>query len=202
MSDADGRREGEPDAELERLRAALYAPDAPAEAAERYRAAVARRAPSVDPAPAVADDGEPAAHPPVGRGRSHRIRSAVAAGALLVAAGLAAVLLAPRPATDVTDAPLRVGPAIWSRTATTAAASPELDGRGGAVLVRLRCRGEGRVLLALDGRVRSLACVPGRFIEDDQYFEGPHDQFLLSLSLVGHPSWTASVHRVPAPVAG
>jgi hypothetical protein len=130
-----------------------------------------------------------------GRSRSRpRLRAALAAGALLLAAGIGVALLAPRPAAE--DQPLRVGPAIWSGHATTAAGSPVLDGRGGPVLVRLRCRGEGRILLAVDGRIRSLACAAGRSIEDDQYFDGSHDRFLLSLSLVGHPAWTASVHRV------
>jgi hypothetical protein len=89
-----------------------------------------------------------------------------------------------------------VGPAIWSGHGTSAASSPELDGHGGPVLVRLTCRGSGGILLALDGRVRSLTCLPGKRIEDDQYFDGAHDGFLLSMSLVGHPEWRASVHRV------
>jgi hypothetical protein len=74
-----------------------------------------------------------------------------------------------------------------------------LQAKGSSLLIRLRCRGDGRILLALDGRVRSLGCVAGRTIRDDQYFDGAHDEFLLSVSLVGHPSWTASVHRVLAP---
>jgi len=188
------------EAELERLRAALYAPDAPPEAAERYRAAVARAAPETgegaepEPDAAAVPTGPPevaVAAPP-----GHRRRTALAAGAVLLAAGAAAVLLAPRPPAVVPDEPTRVGPAIWSAHGVNGASSPELRGGGGPLLVRLRCQGEGRILLAVDSRVRTLECVAGRTVEDAQYFGGTHGDFMLSLSLVGHPAWSASVHRV------
>lgn len=188
-------------AELERLRAALYAPDAPPEAEERYRAALDRATPHPPAAPAPAAEGtaeppstEPAA--PVERRPGHRLRTGFVAGALLLAAGIGAVLLVPRPATEAAARPLRIGAAIWSAHGVNGASSPTLDGRGRALLVRLRCRGDGQVLLAVDGRIRNLTCTAGKTLEDDQYFDGPHGEFLLSLSLVGHPTWAVSVHRV------
>jgi hypothetical protein len=210
MSGTERESDPEAAAELERLRAALYAPDAPEEAAERYRAAVARATPAPAqggieaPADAEAEpnwaDEAPAA-PPVQPRTRHRLRTALVAGGLLLAAAIGTVLLVPHPPAEVPDQPLRVGPALWSGHGVQAASSPDLEGGGGPLLVRLRCRGDGRVLLAVDSRVRGLTCVAGKTIEDDQYFDGPHDGFLLSLSLVGHPTWTASVHRV-LPAAG
>jgi hypothetical protein len=119
-----------------------------------------------------------------------------------VAAVGTSLLLAPHPATEPAVPTPTAGPAIWSGHGTTAASSPELDGRGGPLLVRLSCRGSGSILLAVDGRVRSLTCVPGERLEDDQYFDGAHDAFLLSMSLVGHPEWRVSVHRVRLAPAG
>jgi hypothetical protein len=92
---------------------------------------------------------------------------------------------------------------LWTGHGTAAAASPLLAARGSEVLVRLTCRGPGRILLALDGGVRSLTCRAGTTIRDDQLFTGRHFDVLLSMSLVDHPSWTISVHRVlPTPSAG
>lgn len=205
---ADGGTE--PDGEIERLRAALYAPGAPAEAAERYRAALARATPAPDavPAPAAAAPAEtPAAEEspggPVGAPRSrHRIRSALVAGGLLLAAGIGVVLLVPHPEPEFAAPPLKLGPALWTAHGVNGASSPDLDGGHLPLLVRLRCRGEGRVLLSVDGRVRTLSCAKRRSVEDDQLFDGPHDQFLLALSLVGRPNWSVSVHRVLSPPTG
>lgn len=190
--------DGGRDPELERLRAALYGPGAPPEATERYRAALAAVSASAEP---VEPGTSPAPGPLDAAGRPAalltlrpRLRAALVAGALLLAAVAAALLLAPHPE-PAPPAPT-AGPAIWSGHGTSAASSPELDGRGGPLLVRLSCRGQGRVLLAVDGRVRTLTCTPGRRLQDDQYFDGAHDRFLLSMSLVGHPEWQASVHRV------
>jgi hypothetical protein len=203
---AENGRAGNDDpagAELDRLRRAMYAPGAGPEAAERYR--VALHAAAAEPAVLEASAAEPtdappataAPRPPADR-RSRRLRAALVAGAALVAAAVAAALLAPRP--EPAAAPLRLGPALWSASGTEATSSPALEGKGSALYVRLRCRGEGRVLLALDGRVRSLGCVSRRTYRDDQYFDGAHDEFVLSLSLVGHPAWVVSVHRVLSPI--
>jgi hypothetical protein len=146
--------------------------------------------------------GSPEAAPTVEPRSRHRLRTALVAAGLLVAAGIGVVPLVPHPAPDIAAPPLKLGPALWSAQGVRGASSPDLDGGHRPLLVHLRCRGEGRILLAVDSRVRALTCAKGRSIEDDQYFDGAHDTFLLSVSVVGRPSWSASVHRVLSGSAG
>lgn len=203
-----------PSAEPARLRRDLYLPAPPPQVHERFRAAEQRvadgtalaadalRAVERRPAPtAAAATPLPTGHPVRSSHGGQRLWAAAGACAVLAGAVAAGLALAPRP--PAPDPPLRLGPALWSGHGTTAASSPTLAAEGAEVVVRLTCRGQGRILLALGGSVRSLACRPGTTIRDDQLFTGRHFDVLLSLSLVDHPSWTASVHRVvPAGSAG
>ena len=215
-------RNGEAQTDLAALRRAVYARDAPPDAAEAYAAALAATGGRVPDAaegaagsapPAL--DGEVHAHPRHHRWAAVGAASGVAAtlvlGAVLAgrtagtpaAPGSSATTAAPvapvvpvrtsTPLPDIVPPPVP-GPVLATFTSTSGSVHAQLDAGRRHVLLTAVCGGDGTVSIRLsDGSSMILTCSPGQDALSMLQSEHPLGRFTVTTGTTGHPLWALTV---------